>query len=80
MMKVSEMCLPYLALVGHFTKDRAMGGPETVEEWRGALRLRDASLGIGEHRFSAFVQKIFVDCRPPEAMSPRAPSKKGART
>jgi hypothetical protein len=67
----------HLALV-YFTNDRATGGPDTAEEWRGALRLMDASLGLSEHRLSKFVHKIFVDCRPLETKSPGPSSLKGA--
>lgn len=47
----------------YFTNDAVMGGPSTADEWRGALRLMDTSLGIGEHRLSPFVHKLFVDSR-----------------
>lgn len=47
----------------YFTNDPDMKGPDTREEWQGAIRLMNASLGLGEHRLSPFVHKIFVDCR-----------------
>jgi hypothetical protein len=47
----------------YFTNDSNMKGPESEAEWRGALRLMDASLGIGEHRLCDYVHKLFVDVR-----------------
>jgi hypothetical protein len=52
----------HLAFI-YFTNDSVMGGPSTDDEWRGALRLMDASLGISAHRLSPFVHKLFVDSR-----------------
>ena len=47
----------------YFTHDSEMSGPESEPEWRGALKLMDASLGISEHRLSPYVHKVFVDTR-----------------
>ena len=47
----------------YFTHDEIMGGPESTEEWRGALRLMEASLGISNHRLTPFIHKIFIDSR-----------------
>lgn len=47
----------------YFTNDQDIGGPATREEWQGALRLMEANLGLGDHRLSPFVHKLFVDCR-----------------
>jgi hypothetical protein len=47
----------------YFTNDSVMAGPESEEEWRGALRLVDASLGVSSHKLRQFVHKLFVDSR-----------------
>jgi hypothetical protein len=52
----------HLAFV-YFTHDDVMGGPDSEEEWHGALRLMDASLGVSTHRLSPFVHKLFIDSR-----------------
>ena len=38
-------------------------GPKSREEWDGAIRLMEAYLGLGRHRLSRFVHKVFVDVR-----------------
>ncbi|NUR19676.1 MAG: hypothetical protein HOQ12_09115 [Gemmatimonadaceae bacterium] len=35
----------------------------TVEEWRGAIKLIDAYMGLGRHRLQQYVHKIFVDVK-----------------
>jgi hypothetical protein len=57
----------HLAFV-YFTNDKDMDGPESEAEWKGAIRLMEASLGFNSHRLSPFVHKLFIDCRP--LMSP----------
>jgi hypothetical protein len=52
----------HLAFI-YFTNDDAMEGVGSVEEWRGALRLMEAALGLGKHKLSPFVHKIFFDSR-----------------
>lgn len=47
----------------YFTNDSMMSGPETEAEWRGAIRLMEASLGLSAHKLSPFVHKVFVDVR-----------------
>lgn len=47
----------------YFTHDSVMGGPDSAEEWQGAIRLMEASLGLSSHKLTPFVHKIFLDSR-----------------
>jgi hypothetical protein len=48
-----------------------MGGPETAEEWAGAIRLMHAMLGIDERwlqiLFNHAIVEVFIDVRDIEA-------------
>lgn len=55
--------LPAWVLHVCFVGAEDVHGPGTVEEWRGALRLLDAFLGLGRHRLSPFVVHLFIDVR-----------------
>ena len=46
-----------------FVGDEEMGGPETRQEWQGALALLDSFLGLGRHRLAPYVRHIFPDVR-----------------
>lgn len=61
----------HLAFI-YFINDAAMSGPESVEEWKGALRLMDAGLGFTTHRLSSFVHKLFLDVQVFEAIHVQA--------
>jgi len=50
----------YLVLV-YFINDSEMNGPTTVYEWKGAIKLLQSCLGIGNHKFSNFVAEVFID-------------------
>jgi hypothetical protein len=52
----------YLIFV-YFLNDGAMGGPKVREEWRGALRLVKAYLGIERNKLQKYMTDIFVDVR-----------------
>ncbi len=52
----------YLVFV-NFLNDGAMGGPETEEEWKGAIRLIHAYLGIGRNKLGRFIINVFPDVR-----------------
>jgi hypothetical protein len=53
----------WLAFV-YFLGDTDMGGPTSVEEWRGALKLLEAVLGLHDgHPLSQWVIDVFVDVR-----------------
>ena len=50
----------YLAFV-YFLNDSDMNGPETVEEWKGAIKLLRSYLGIGRHKLKKFIADVFID-------------------
>jgi hypothetical protein len=62
----------YLVFV-HFLNATDMGGPTTVEEWAGAIRLLHAMLGIDERRlhkaFGHGVIEVFIDVKDIEVAS-----------
>jgi hypothetical protein len=45
----------------YFLNDLDMYGPETVDEWRGAIRLLHRCLGLKEHLLSKSLIELFVD-------------------
>lgn len=45
----------------YFLNADDVGGPATTEEWMGAIKVVETYLGIGTHRLSRFVHKLFVD-------------------
>jgi hypothetical protein len=38
-----------------------VGGPTTREEWKGAIQVTEAYLGLGRHKLSPYVHHVFVD-------------------
>lgn len=50
----------YLIFV-HFLNDLDMNGPETVEEWKGAIKLLHSYLGIGRHKLKKFIADVSID-------------------
>jgi len=50
----------YLVFV-YFLNDVEMSGPATAEEWRAALDLLHAYLGLGRHKLQKYIVKIFID-------------------
>lgn len=50
----------YLVFV-YFLNDSDMSGPETVEEWKGAIKLLHSYLGIGRHKLKNFIADVFID-------------------
>ncbi len=51
----------HLAFV-YFLNAEDMNGPATEGEWRGAIKLLHAVLGLGEeHRLAEFVHEVFID-------------------
>ncbi len=56
--------LPAHLVFIYFTGDTDMRGPETRQEWRGAIELAHALLGLPRrHRMSAYVHEVFIDVR-----------------
>lgn len=51
----------YLAFV-YFTGDADVDGPATIAEWRAALTVAKAALGVPKrHRLSKYVTEVFID-------------------
>jgi hypothetical protein len=50
----------YLVFV-YFLNDVEMSGPATVEEWRAALDLLHAYLGLGRHKLQKYIAEVFID-------------------
>ncbi len=45
----------------YFTGDKDVNGPETVEEWKGALELLKSYLGLKRHKLSKYMFDVFID-------------------
>ncbi len=52
-------CDVYMVFV-YFVNDREMGGPSTIEEWKGAIRLMESLLGVHRHKLSKYVGDVFI--------------------
>ena len=50
----------YLVFV-YFLNDKDMNGPQSIDEWNGALSLLRSYLGIGRHELSKYIADIFID-------------------
>ena len=52
----------YLVFI-YFLNDQKMNGPSSIPEWRGAIELLHAYLGIKETRLPDYIIDVFVDVR-----------------
>ena len=50
----------YLVFV-YFANDKEMNGPQSIDEWNGALSLLKSYLGISRHKLSKYITDIFID-------------------
>lgn len=50
----------YLVFV-YFLNDNEVEGPKTVREWRAAIMVLEASLGLRKHKLSRFILEVFID-------------------
>jgi len=50
----------YLVFI-YFFNDEDMSGPESIDEWLGAMKLLHSFLGIGRHKLSKYIMDIFID-------------------
>jgi hypothetical protein len=50
----------YLVFV-YFLNDSEMGGPSSVNEWKGAIELLHAYFGLKRHKLQRYVIDVFVD-------------------
>lgn len=47
----------------YFLSDSSVNGPETKEEWLGAISLMKKYLGINQNKLSPFIRDIFIDVK-----------------
>ncbi len=47
----------------YFVGDTEMNGPETVDEWRGAVKAIETYLGVERNKLSRFVHHVYFDVR-----------------
>ena len=47
----------------YFCGDDDMDGPQTREEWEGAIKLLETFMGIRQSKLSQYVVNLFVDVR-----------------
>jgi hypothetical protein len=47
----------------YFLNAEDVGGPSERAEWTGAIKVVEGYLGLGRHRLSRYVHKLFVDVR-----------------
>ncbi len=45
----------------YFVGDQEMDGPQSREEWEGAIKVTEVYLGLGRHKLRQFVHHVFVD-------------------
>jgi hypothetical protein len=50
----------YLVFI-YFVNDKEMNGPQSIDEWSGAIKLLHSFLGIGRHKLSKYIADIFID-------------------
>jgi hypothetical protein len=56
----------------YFVGDREMGGPESIDEWRGAIRTIEIFLGVERTKLTPFIHHVFPDVRAAEGTRLRA--------
>jgi hypothetical protein len=62
LLRVLNSVPAYLVFV-YFLNDKDMGGPNSKEEWLGAIRLVHAYFGLGRNRLEPFILKVFCDVK-----------------
>jgi hypothetical protein len=45
----------------YFVNADDVGGPKTIEEWRGAIYLLKSYMGLHRHKLSRYIHEIFID-------------------
>jgi len=48
----------------YFLNASDVGGPSSIDEWKGAIKVVKTYLGLGRTRMSKYMHDIFVDARP----------------
>jgi hypothetical protein len=53
--------IPAYLINVYFIGDRSVDGPQTVEEWKGAIQVMKALLGVGKrHKLSPYMADVFI--------------------
>ena len=52
----------YLIFI-YFIGDVSVSGPETKQEWEGAIKVLHSYLGISHHKLSKYMIDIFIDIK-----------------
>lgn len=47
----------------YFIGDKTVNGPETIQEWKGALQVLHSYLGLSIHKLSKYMADIFIDIK-----------------
>jgi hypothetical protein len=55
----------------YFLNAKDMNGPSERAEWIGAIKVVEGYLGLGRHRLSRYIHKVFVDVADLPAVAPR---------
>jgi len=53
--------VPAYLIFLYFVNDKEMNGPQSIDEWFGAIRLLHSFLGIGRHKLNKYIADIFID-------------------
>jgi hypothetical protein len=53
--------IPGYLIFLYFLNDEEMSGPQSIDEWSGAIALLHSFLGIGRHKLSKYIADIFID-------------------
>ncbi|OFY98193.1 MAG: hypothetical protein A3K10_12745 [Bacteroidetes bacterium RIFCSPLOWO2_12_FULL_31_6] len=54
---------PAYLLNVYFIGDKTVNGPESIQEWKGALQVLYSYLGIANHKLSKYMTNIFIDVK-----------------
>jgi hypothetical protein len=54
---------PSFLIFVYFVNDKEMRGPESEEEWRGAIKLLRAYLGVERTKLTPFMTDVFIDVK-----------------
>ena len=55
--------LPAYLVFINFVNDKEMAGPETAEEWKGAIEMLHTYLGIRKNKLSKYIIDMFIDLK-----------------
>lgn len=69
-------CVPTCLVNVYFYNDLEQEGPESIEEWRGAIKLQKIILGLNkQHRLSKHIVDVFIDVEDLKSLSYKKPTR-----